>query len=136
VIEAYKQRGWNLDPSAVAQCEKEGRTKEMDEQRGEGCTVYGYVAVNKVAGNFHIAPGKSYQQGSYVHIHDTHMLDADVNVSHYVTRLAFGEGFPGVVNPLDGTTKVDLAGASMFQYFVKIVPTRYTRLDGSTISTN
>jgi hypothetical protein len=34
----------------------------MEEQMGEGCQVYGYLLVNKVAGNFHFAPGKSFQQ--------------------------------------------------------------------------
>jgi len=31
--------------------------------------VYGFLEVNKVAGNFHFAPGKSFQQ-SGVHVHD------------------------------------------------------------------
>ena len=29
---------------------------------GEGCHMVGKLLVNKVAGNFHIAPGKSFQQ--------------------------------------------------------------------------
>ena len=32
------------------------------EQAGEGCHLFGKLLVNKVAGNFHIAPGKSFQQ--------------------------------------------------------------------------
>ena len=31
--------------------------------------MYGFLEVNKVAGNFHFAPGKSFQQ-SGVHVHD------------------------------------------------------------------
>ena len=31
-------------------------------QAGEGCHLFGKLLVNKVAGNFHIAPGKSFQQ--------------------------------------------------------------------------
>lgn len=31
--------------------------------------MYGFLEVNKVAGNFHFAPGKSFQQ-SNVHVHD------------------------------------------------------------------
>lgn len=34
----------------------------LQEQTGEGCHLYGKLLVNKVAGNFHIAPGKSFQQ--------------------------------------------------------------------------
>ena len=36
---------------------------------GEGCNVYGSLEVNKVAGNFHFAPGKSFQQAN-MHVHD------------------------------------------------------------------
>mmetsp|Transcript_3617 Transcript_3617/g.13099 ORF Transcript_3617/g.13099 Transcript_3617/m.13099 type:complete len:216 (+) Transcript_3617:403-1050(+) len=35
----------------------------------EGCHIHGQPQVNKVAGNFHIAPGRSFQQGR-VHMHD------------------------------------------------------------------
>lgn len=35
----------------------------------EGCRVYGVLKVNKVAGNFHIAPGKSFQQH---HVHGSY----------------------------------------------------------------
>jgi hypothetical protein len=38
----------------------------MRVQQNEGCDVYGYLEVNKVAGNFHFAPGKSFQQQ---HVH-------------------------------------------------------------------
>lgn len=31
--------------------------------------MYGFLDVNKVAGNFHFAPGKSFQQAN-VHVHD------------------------------------------------------------------
>lgn len=36
---------------------------------GEGCRMWGHLEVNKVAGNFHFAPGRSYQQGN-MHVHD------------------------------------------------------------------
>eukprot|EP00727_Mastigamoeba_balamuthi_P011387 m51a1_g6871 putative endoplasmic reticulum-golgi intermediate compartment protein 3-like isoform x2 (576) ;mRNA; f:168986-173271 len=136
VREAYKARGWNLDPTTVAQCVAEGNTAEMREQKEshEGCRIYGYISVNKVAGNFHVAPGRSYQQ-SYVHIHDTQML-GDVNVSHTINSFSFGEPFPGMVNPLDNTTNTDARGSSMFQYFIKVVPTSYVSLDGRVLTTN
>ena len=136
VERAYKEKGWTFEPGNVAQCVKESLTKEMEEQRGEGCNVYGYVLVNKVAGNFHIAPGRSYQQGGFVHVHDTQMLDPDVNVSHVIHRFGFGESYPGKVDPLNGVVKTDAEGAGMFQYFVKIVPTKYTPYSGRTLATN
>ena len=33
---------------------------------GEGCRLEGHLEVNKVAGNFHIAPGTSFQQENVV----------------------------------------------------------------------
>jgi len=106
---------------------------------GEGCQVYGYLLVNKVAGNFHFAPGKSFQQ-HHMHVHDLQPFrNMKYNMSHTVYRLSFGREFPGVVNPLDGITKVsekEKDGAGMYQYFIKIVPTIYEPLSGNALNTN
>jgi len=46
--------------------------------------VYGFLEVNKVAGNFHFAPGKSFQQ-SGVHVHDLLAFQKDsFNVRDYL----------------------------------------------------
>jgi hypothetical protein len=45
-----------------AQCKREGFLQKIKEEDGEGCNVYGHLEVNKVAGNFHFAPGNSFQQ--------------------------------------------------------------------------
>ena len=138
VKRAYKNKGWTPRPVEFEQCAAEVLTQEMLEQRdaGEGCNVAGSMTVNKVAGNFHIAPGRSQQVGSFMHVHDFQHIALNVNVTHTIHQLAFGRPYPGVVNPLDGHTEVDLAGASMVQYFVKVVPTTYTFLDGTSLSTN
>ena len=78
-------------------------------------------------------------------MHDIASLPEIVfNMSHTVNRLSFGEDFPGVVNPLDSVTKVSelelkpglVDSASMFQYFLKVVPTSYTNISGKRILTN
>lgn len=51
------------------QCKREGFLQKIKDEEGEGCNIYGFLEVNKVAGNFHFAPGKSFQQ-SNVHVHD------------------------------------------------------------------
>lgn len=51
------------------QCKREGFMEHIKEQEGEGCQIYGFLEVNKVAGNFHFAPGKSFQQAG-MHVHD------------------------------------------------------------------
>ncbi|KAJ8321787.1 hypothetical protein KUTeg_000258, partial [Tegillarca granosa] len=68
--EAYRKRGWAFNnPETIEQCMREGWTEKMKAQKEEGCQLYGYLEVNKVAGNFHFAPGKSFQQ-HHVHVHD------------------------------------------------------------------
>jgi len=105
VREAYRRRGWAFkNADTIEQCKREGFSQKMQEQKNEGCQVYGVLEVNKVtrhsapgrhwssymfttcgrfrkslllvftlllfgsqvAGNFHFAPGKSFQQ-SHVH---------------------------------------------------------------------
>lgn len=65
VREAYRLKGWAFsDPQSIEQCVTEGWTSQINEQKNEGCRVYGTIDVSKVAGNFHFAPGKSFQQHS------------------------------------------------------------------------
>lgn len=111
VQEAYQHKGWAMiDLDKIEQCVATGETKDvmMDElQRGDGCNINGYLEVAKVGGNFHFAPGKSYQhRGS--HIHDLEAFgDYRFNFTHHIHHLSFGELFPGVVNPLDNTERVE-----------------------------
>jgi len=135
VRNAYSKKGWGLDPSNVEQCIREGFTKNIIEQNGEGCQVYGFILVNKVAGNFHFAPGKSFQR-HHMHVHDLQPFKGSFNLSHTINRLSFGNDFPGIRNPLDEVTKTELVGAGMFQYFIKVVPTIYEGLNGNRIATN
>ncbi|KAI3917204.1 hypothetical protein MKW92_041776 [Papaver armeniacum] len=91
-------------------------------------SCYGAETVNKVAGNFHFAPGKSFQQ-SNVHVHDVTAFQKDsFNISHKINKLSFGESFPGVWTQKTPT--------GMFQYFVKVVPTVYTDINNHTIQSN
>nr|XP_019806346.2 endoplasmic reticulum-Golgi intermediate compartment protein 3 isoform X6 [Tursiops truncatus] len=77
VREAYRRRGWAFkNPDTIEQCRREGFSQKMQEQKNEGCQVYGFLEVNKVAGNFHFAPGKSFQQ-SHVHVHDLQSFGLD-----------------------------------------------------------
>ncbi|EDL06162.1 ERGIC and golgi 3, isoform CRA_b, partial [Mus musculus] len=96
VREAYRRRGWAFkNPDTIEQCRREGFSQKMQEQKNEGCQVYGFLEVNKVAGNFHFAPGKSFQQ-SHVHVHAVEIHDLQsfgldnpsdclqINMTHYI----------------------------------------------------
>jgi len=137
VRESYKARGWSLSSiESVEQCVKEGVVEELAKERTEGCRIFGKLNVNKVAGNFHFAPGKS-SQVQQMHMHDMHSLyqSEHLDLSHRINRLSFGEEFPGIVNPLDNVEK-DNKEPGVFQYFIKIVPTIYESLYGKIIKTN
>jgi hypothetical protein len=65
----------------------------MKEQAGEGCSIAGRVRVNKVAGNIHLSPGRSFQTSTYQNVYELvpylkeegHRHD----FSHIVHQLAF-----------------------------------------------
>lgn len=81
VREAYRKKGWAFNsPEGIEQCNREGWTAKMKAQEKEGCQVFGYLEVNKVQGNFHFAPGKSFQQH---HVHGRHRLSAEEFLFHF-----------------------------------------------------
>lgn len=64
----------------------------------------------QVAGNFHFAPGRSFQQGN-MHVHDmAPFAGQKLDFSHTVNKLSFGKPYPGMKNPLDGVTFVQVGG--------------------------
>ncbi|XP_022941102.1 endoplasmic reticulum-Golgi intermediate compartment protein 3-like [Cucurbita moschata] len=138
VREAYRSKGWALShPDLIDQCKREGFFKRVKNEEGEGCNIYGFLEVNKVAGNFHFAPGKSFQL-PYFQIHNplaSFQWDT-FNITHRINRLNFGDDFPGVVNPLDGAQWSQGTLSGMFQYFIKVVPTVYKDVKGKAIKSN
>uniref|UniRef100_A0A8C0F3X4 Endoplasmic reticulum-Golgi intermediate compartment protein n=1 Tax=Bubo bubo TaxID=30461 RepID=A0A8C0F3X4_BUBBB len=111
VREAYRRRGWAFkSPDSIEQCKREGFSQKMQEQKNEGCQVYGFLEVNKVAGNFHFAPGRSFQQS---HVRGKLLaFPFQINRTHYIKHLSFGRDYPGIVNPLDGTDVTAQQGKS------------------------
>ncbi|CAF4842736.1 unnamed protein product, partial [Rotaria sp. Silwood2] len=111
----------------VQQCVREGQAIGMLSanspdnltQMNEGCRVHGYLEVNKVAGNFHIAPGQSFQQ-HHVHVHSLRNIRLNLlNTTHYIDDLSFGEYFPNQINPLSNSKQIANTGAVLFHYYVK-----------------
>ncbi|XP_031498595.1 uncharacterized protein LOC116263128 [Nymphaea colorata] len=137
VREAYRKKGWALsNADLIDQCKREGFLQKIKEEEGEGCNIHGFLEVNKVAGNFHFAPGKSFHQAN-VHVHDLLVFEKDsFNLSHKINKLSFGDDFPGVVNPLDGVQWIQHTLSGAYQYFIKVVPTIYTDVRGRTIESN
>ena len=70
-------------------------------EKKEGCRLYGRMHVQRVAGNFHIsAHAEDYEtlQHAFGAVNKS-------NISHTITHLSFGAGYPGLVNPLDGVAR-------------------------------
>uniref|UniRef100_A0A7N0TW20 Endoplasmic reticulum-Golgi intermediate compartment protein 3 n=1 Tax=Kalanchoe fedtschenkoi TaxID=63787 RepID=A0A7N0TW20_KALFE len=137
VREAYKKKGWAIaNTDLIDQCKREGFIQKVKEEAGEGCNVYGFIEVNKVAGHFQFVPGKSF------HLSNIDLTDlmtfqqGNFNISHKINKLAFGDYYPGRVNPLDGAQWDQQIAGGLYQYFIKVVPTIYTDIRGHKIQTN
>lgn len=128
----------------------------MDSQRKEGCRIEGGLRVNKVIGNFHIAPGRSFSNGN-MHVHDlNNYYDTPVEGGHHfaheIHSLRFGPQLPEEltnkrstktnlwtnhhINPLDNTEQVTNDPNYNFMYFVKVVSTSYLPLGWDTSSSS
>ncbi|KAG4999537.1 hypothetical protein JHK87_020609 [Glycine soja] len=137
VREAYRKKGWamtNMD--LIDQCQREGYVQRVKDEEGEGCNLQGSLEVNKVAGNFHFATGKSFLQSAIFLADVLALQDNHYNISHRINKLSFGHHFPGLVNPLDGVRWVQGPTHGMYQYFIKVVPTIYTDIRGRVIHSN
>lgn len=91
----------------IEQCRLENWPELIKNHANEGCRITGFFNVNKVSGNFHFAPGKSFDvQGR--HLHDIRFLDGiNLDFSHHINYLAFGERHENIQNPLDNVTSVE-----------------------------
>ena len=148
VRDAYASIGWAFERGeGVEQCEREHYAEHLDEMRNEGCNIAGHLKVNKVIGNFHFAPGKSFSS-SQMHVHDLNQYtntDTPHTFTHLIHRLSFGPQLPDHVpqpaapalagssyyqskNPLDNTSHRTKEKRFNFMYFIKVVSTSYLPL--------
>ncbi|KAI8897906.1 endoplasmic reticulum vesicle transporter-domain-containing protein [Globomyces pollinis-pini] len=138
VRNAYQSTGWAFDdPDKFEQCVHEGYAKMVKEQAHEGCNLSGFVRVSKVQGNFHFAPGPSFEiQGMHAHdLNDYRNHKHDWDFTHTVHHLSFGTAW-GITNPLDGIAKKATGAYETFQYYIKVVSTEFEFRNGTSLLTN
>lgn len=163
VRRSYSEVGWAFhDGSGIQQCDEEGYKDWIEETKEEGCNMAGSVRVNKVAGNFHFAPGSSFTFNGR-HSHDLSLYarrDLPYTFSHVIHHLSFGpsseeqfqyrnkkdslegneklheENEKLLVNPLNGVVKATENKQFNYQYFLKVVATRYETITGDVLETN
>mmetsp|Transcript_25413 Transcript_25413/g.76330 ORF Transcript_25413/g.76330 Transcript_25413/m.76330 type:complete len:416 (-) Transcript_25413:13-1260(-) len=130
LLRAYGTKGWGVADikKEAPQCADERVAGSLSSpKKGEGCRLAGWLEVNKVAGNVHVAMGESaVQNGRFIHQFDpTHAHEFDV--SHDIHELRFGDPYERQLLPLEGVSRrvTPEAGTGLFQYFVKLVPTIY-----------
>ncbi|PRW39153.1 endoplasmic reticulum-Golgi intermediate compartment 3 [Chlorella sorokiniana] len=116
-------------------------------KRHEGCNIYGWLQVARVAGNIHFAvrPEALFLSKNAEEIQEAlrqrqvllHGMGAELhpdasklNMSHIVHTLRFGPHFPGQANPLEGSSEIDRKSTGIDKYFLKVVPTDYYTLWG------
>lgn len=137
VIDVYNKKKWRTDALYLTaeQCVREGRDKKEPKlmTKGQGCQLSGYMTVNRVAGNFHIAMGEGIERNGR-HIHTFVPEDApNFNASHTIHELSFGPaGHQNNGSPLNGVSKIvqeEHGTTGLFQYFIKVVPTNYIGMD-------
>lgn len=133
VMEVYKRNG--LAPPRVEDIEQ----CLFDASKNHpGCNIYGTLDVQKVNGNFHFLPGRSFSQEYETRVHHIHefnpILVDRFNSTHIIHSLSFGLRIPHVTYPLDDTvgiipkieeTDEKAPKTALFKYFVKVVPTTY-----------
>ncbi|KAI9711396.1 MAG: hypothetical protein M1828_001941 [Chrysothrix sp. TS-e1954] len=146
VREAYAGVSWSFGRGEnVEQCEREHYGENLDKQRKEGCRIEGDIRINKVVGNFHFAPGKSFSNGN-AHVHDLENFFESPEphtFSHQIHHLRFGPqlgadimqrlsaGNPSLqpnMSPLDNTAQYTEDRPYNYMYFLKVVSTTYLPL--------
>jgi hypothetical protein len=101
---AYIEKGWSVASIIrnATQCLHDANNPFANVDPDEGCRISGYMNVNKVAGNFHVAHGESIVRDGR-HIHQFIPSEAHkFNVSHTIHSISFGDPYPSMPrNPLD-----------------------------------
>mmetsp|Transcript_53495 Transcript_53495/g.121983 ORF Transcript_53495/g.121983 Transcript_53495/m.121983 type:complete len:441 (-) Transcript_53495:274-1596(-) len=140
VMQRYAMKGWATKEIRrdAEQCKREAKNPLAGALKGEGCNLSGFMLVNKVAGNFHVALGESVvRDGRFIHQFQPDEAPG-FNTSHVVHSLSFGDPYPGSASktsgfdPMAGLERINPVeqGTGLYQYFIKLVPTIYDAAGG------
>lgn len=137
VFAAYEHKG--IDPPKmedIAQCVEEDWPQKIKNYSGEGCRIHGKILVGKVAGNFHFAPGRSFDAFNY-HLHDIRFLDGmHLDFSHKIHHLSFGKHHPTMYSPLNNRSNLAESPEQSFKYLIKVVGSEFQYLNGDVEESN
>ena len=107
----------------MSQCVEEGWSEKLKEQAHEGCNIAGRVRVNKVVGNIHLSPGRSFRSAArnlyelvpylrtdgnrHDFTHTIHKFAIEGDDEYDINKAKLGRDLKAklgiAANPLDGT---------------------------------
>ena len=111
------------EPEKWEQCKNK---KDIKISMDEKCMIKGKLTVNKVRGNFHIAPGINVLNNPYGHSFNP-MLN--LKLTHKIERIRFGPHIPRTSNPLSNLNmKVDFPfGMLSYRYHCIVTPIKFVK---------
>lgn len=109
-------------------------------QSQEGCQLVGYIEVLRVPGNIHIS---SHAFGSIIaRLASEGQYKFDI--SHTINHISFGHESDinhiknafneAILNPIDGISKTHGQDSRVYEYYLKVVPTVYTDINGNSFN--
>jgi len=112
-------RGLIPNPATIPQCNNKLNTKV---DQNEKCHIKGKVVLNKVNGNFHIAPGKNVPKGNGA-IHDLSGVFSFIDLTHTFYEMRIGPKLPMTNNPLNGYGQRQIPQQKVsFDYHLIVTP--------------
>ena len=118
-------KGLPATPEKWEQCK--GRKKPPSVSLDETCLIKGKVSVNKVNGEFHIAPGRNDIRGGQ-HNHDLSFGFPNLDLSHTIESIRFGPVIPTANNPLRGIKVTQGPRTAMsYKYTMMVTPVVYIK---------
>lgn len=86
------------------------------------CRVSGSVPINHVEGALQIF---NYPNAAQFYFNPMKAQE-ELNLTHVINELSFGDYFPKVLNPLDGVSTVTQEALMSYQYFLSAVPVEFS----------
>jgi len=127
VLEAYREKGWKADITKFEQCRNSQKLSLARLTHDEGCRVVGDLLLNKIGGNFHVAPGTSDHSWGGHHHNLEWTGRTQIDLSHKWNSITFGDG-----GKTFSAEKTDKEKNAMFQYYLTLIPTKRNFLNGTT----
>lgn len=104
----------------------------VNKNRG-GCNIHGSLDTNRVEGLLSIGLAAPFRINATGYDKTVKFLEDNVDLSHTIKRLSYGQELSMIHNPLDGHS-LNQTMPCIFNYFTRIVPTTYQSVWGSLLS--